>query len=204
MAEILIKAIDATHPDPEKDRCGCYKMGDPVVVMPDGHVWGNEECLPTFYVFKIPGLSVEQAQKYVEPHMEPRTKIIRYPARVWADAQAKGDNLEFISTPIQVGAETVTQTIKVSPEQWREMQAKGNYFPFNTVPVATQDGAEIALTGDIDYIDLQGEVMTVITRRRFRFNFLNKVPSSVLTKIKTSNWYVPDIFETDIEDKTKV
>ena len=67
MAEFLIKAISATHPNPDKDRSGCYKRGDIVVVMPDGHKWGNAECLPTFVIVKIPGLSVETAMKYIEP-----------------------------------------------------------------------------------------------------------------------------------------
>jgi hypothetical protein len=49
-----------------KDERGCYKLGDPVVVMPDGHEWGLEERLPKFYVVKIPGLAVETARKWVE------------------------------------------------------------------------------------------------------------------------------------------
>lgn len=71
MAEILIKAIDATHPDPEKDRRGCYKRGMPVVVMPDGHQWGKDERLPKFVVIKLPGVSVEKVRKYIEPELAP-------------------------------------------------------------------------------------------------------------------------------------
>lgn len=67
MAEFLIKALDSTHPVPEKDQRGCYKMGDIVSVQPDGHAWGVEECLPKFYVFKVPGLSVEDALQYAVP-----------------------------------------------------------------------------------------------------------------------------------------
>ena len=67
MAEILIKAVDAAHDDPEKDKQGCYKRGDPVVVMDDGHEWGKEERLPKFVVVKIPGLSVAKAKKYIQP-----------------------------------------------------------------------------------------------------------------------------------------
>lgn len=67
MAEILIKAVDAAHADPEKDKQGCYKRGDPVVVMDDGHEWGKEERLPKFVVVKIPGLSVAKAKKYIQP-----------------------------------------------------------------------------------------------------------------------------------------
>lgn len=66
MAEFLIKAIDATHFNSVKDRAGCYKRGDVVVVMPDGHEWGKEERLPKFMVVKVPDLTVASAQKYTE------------------------------------------------------------------------------------------------------------------------------------------
>ena len=66
MAEFLIKAVDATIPDPTKDRAGCYKRGDVVVVMPNGHEWGKEEGPPSFIILKIPGLSVTVARKYLE------------------------------------------------------------------------------------------------------------------------------------------
>jgi len=66
MAELLIKAVDATIPDPTKDQRGCYKRGDIVVVMPDGHTWGKEEGLPKFVIVKIPGLSVAAVKQYAE------------------------------------------------------------------------------------------------------------------------------------------
>lgn len=69
MAEILIKAVDAAHSGSEKDKRGCYKRGDPVVVMPDGHEWGKEERLPKFVVVKIPGLPVATAKKYIQPFL---------------------------------------------------------------------------------------------------------------------------------------
>jgi hypothetical protein len=71
MAEILIKAVDAHHPDPAVDERGCYKRGYPVVVMPDGHQWGSAEGLPTFYVIKLPTVTVEQVQKYIDQWMDP-------------------------------------------------------------------------------------------------------------------------------------
>lgn len=70
MAEILVKAINATHSDTDKDRRGCYKRGMPVLIMPDGHSWGGEERLPKFVVIKIPGISVETVSKYVQPQNE--------------------------------------------------------------------------------------------------------------------------------------
>lgn len=65
MAEVLIKAISASHSDPVKDLRGCYKRGDIVVIMPDGHSWGAMEGLPNFVVVKIPGVSHTAAQKYL-------------------------------------------------------------------------------------------------------------------------------------------
>jgi hypothetical protein len=70
MAEILIKAFDNTYPDPEKDQKGCYKRGMPVVVMPDGHIWGSSEGLPNFYILKLPGVSVDKVQHFINPETE--------------------------------------------------------------------------------------------------------------------------------------
>lgn len=87
MAEILIKAIDHTHPYPDKDRRGAYKRGMPVVVMPDGHEWGREERLPKFIVLKIPGVSVEKVKKYIDPQLEDapneRGSYNTYRRRLW-------------------------------------------------------------------------------------------------------------------------
>lgn len=76
MAEILIKAIDAPSffplslSNPAKAMAGCYRRGDPVVVMPDGHEWGKEERLPKFYVLQIPNLPVKDAKKYIESEVD--------------------------------------------------------------------------------------------------------------------------------------
>jgi len=64
MAEFLIKAVSATHPDPEKNARGCYKRGDIVDIRPDGWPWGAEERLPLFVLVKIPGLSVSNVIHY--------------------------------------------------------------------------------------------------------------------------------------------
>jgi hypothetical protein len=80
VAEILIKAVDATHADPEKDRRGCYRRGMPVVVMPDGHAWGAEERLPRFVVLKLPGISPERVQQFTEHQMEGE---VVYRRRLW-------------------------------------------------------------------------------------------------------------------------
>lgn len=63
MAELLIKAQDATHADPDADRAGCYKRGDVVAVMPDGHEWGAREGLPRFVRLRIPGVAKNLAER---------------------------------------------------------------------------------------------------------------------------------------------
>lgn len=55
MAELLIKAIDAKHRDAVEDARGCYKRGDPVLVMPDGQQWGSLETIPRFWRVRVPG-----------------------------------------------------------------------------------------------------------------------------------------------------
>jgi len=67
MAELLIKAVDATHADPAKDAHGCYKRGHVVDVRPDGFPWGAEEHPDTashrrFVLVKVPGVDADKAR----------------------------------------------------------------------------------------------------------------------------------------------
>ena len=72
--EILIKAVDATNPDPEKDLRGCYKKGDPISIKLDGWAEGNPNWHQSKYaqylgtrlvVVRCPQITVAQAQNYV-------------------------------------------------------------------------------------------------------------------------------------------
>lgn len=56
MCELLVKAVDASHVDPVIDLRGCYKKGDIVAVVDDGHIWGVLERPPTFVLVKVLGL----------------------------------------------------------------------------------------------------------------------------------------------------
>lgn len=69
MAELLIKAVNATHSDPAKDARGCYKRGDIVDVRPDGFSWGALEILPPasggkFVRVQITGATVAQVRNW--------------------------------------------------------------------------------------------------------------------------------------------
>jgi len=65
VCELLILNRSNTHADPEKDRSGCYKLGDIVVVADDGVVWGNGECLPDFVRARLPGVPASVVQALV-------------------------------------------------------------------------------------------------------------------------------------------
>ena len=66
MAELLVKARGAAHADPEKDRRGCYKRGDVVIVQEDGHEWGRKEGPPNFVILRIPGAARALAERLTE------------------------------------------------------------------------------------------------------------------------------------------
>ena len=69
MAELLILAFNTSNIDAAKD-VFAYKLGHVIAVMPDGHKWGKEECLPKFYIVKLPEVKVEEVKKYLESKMD--------------------------------------------------------------------------------------------------------------------------------------
>ena len=65
--ELLVLAAGRTHADPEKDRRGCHKKGDIIVVKPDGHEWGAHEALPDFVIVRCAGVDHQQYVARTEP-----------------------------------------------------------------------------------------------------------------------------------------
>ena len=60
MAEILVRAVNGTCPDPAANSL----RGMPIVVMPDGHVWGAGERLPEYVIIQLPAVLVSTVQQY--------------------------------------------------------------------------------------------------------------------------------------------
>lgn len=80
MAELLVMRINKSHPNPDKDQRGSYKLGDVVVVKEDGHEWGKEEhpatsTNPMFFLVKIPGVPAEKVEQFIAPEtaVDPET-----------------------------------------------------------------------------------------------------------------------------------
>jgi hypothetical protein len=69
MAEFLIRATDTVLSDTDKATRRAYRRGDVVEVHADGFEWGRN-CLSNpdngraLFVLKVPGVTVEQVQKY--------------------------------------------------------------------------------------------------------------------------------------------
>ncbi|MFN3075352.1 MAG: hypothetical protein ABT940_00445 [Alphaproteobacteria bacterium] len=110
MAELLLRVASSLHADPLIDR-GCYKRGDVVAVLPDGHVYGRLETLPTFVKVKIPGLAVATAQNWVRPEMDltDPLKPVMLKRRLW---RVRVDDIPAAirNTLITTGEVTVTLT----------------------------------------------------------------------------------------------
>lgn len=186
MCEILIKAIDATHSDPIKDKRGCYKIGMPVVVMDDNHVWGNAEKWPTFFVLKIPMVTKDKVLKYIDTHIEPRIGIRTWNKLDYDKAIISGIYEGFVSIPIVLSLKTLSTTFIISNEQWVAVQVKGDYYPFQNKPTATLLSGEVSLTGDVIQVDLQGDILTPITRRLWQLQ-VSTLPLAAINKIKTGS-----------------
>ena len=71
MAEILLRAQNQIDVPADPEKVARLRVpGDVVVVMPDGHPWASRECLPRFWIIKLPGVSVETVRKLTEAWYE--------------------------------------------------------------------------------------------------------------------------------------
>lgn len=119
--EILVKAVDATNPDAEKDRRGCYKRGMPVVVMPDGWPWGSEERLPRFVVIKIPTITPDRALKYIAQQYNGSDLFRRRLWQIrWADLPASARTRLQTTGQLTIKAGTYTGTSDYTWAQIRQ------------------------------------------------------------------------------------
>lgn len=81
MAEAVIFTGTNTHPDPIKDRTGCWKAGMIVDVGPDGRDWGRNVVPPKFAILKMPGVSVDRVRKYIAEQLDDAGGLLLEPVR---------------------------------------------------------------------------------------------------------------------------
>jgi len=99
MAELLIRLKNNTHPNPVKDRM-CYKLGDIVVVMPDGHQWGRAEGLPAFAVIQTDRTEA-QMEQFISVHEVPEIETHEVSLKEWMEEKARGGNGLFLEQPTE-------------------------------------------------------------------------------------------------------
>jgi len=143
MAELLIRLKNNTHVDPVKDRM-CYKRGDIVVVMPNGHVWGKEEGLPDFAVVVV-DRSVKFMKRFISEHKVERMENHKIPRAAWEEDKARGDYGYFTRRPDEGLIETLD------------------------IPLKPLLGQKLR-TGRETFINLSGPVLRPHTRRKWRLN----------------------------------
>jgi len=143
MAEILVRLKNNTHSDPIKDRM-CYKRGDVVVVMPDGHPWGSSEGLPDFAVIQT-DTTLAQIVKFTDIHEVSEIENRKVPLKDWQEEKGRGGSMGFVKPPDEGLLETLDIPLK---------------------PLLRQK----LRTGRETYINLSGPVLRPHTRRKWRLN----------------------------------
>lgn len=79
--EMLVRTVDKTHPDPLIN-CSMTKRGDVIVVVENGHSWGDKDKTEPFWrIIKCPRIDVEMARAaLLGPEMattNPPSRVLR-------------------------------------------------------------------------------------------------------------------------------
>lgn len=77
MAELLIRVVDKTDPDPVRDQ-QFSKAGDVIVVAPDGHGWSaTERSNPDWIIVKLPGVDPSALSDLLDPDVDGERRMLR-------------------------------------------------------------------------------------------------------------------------------
>lgn len=164
MAEFLIKAIDANHPDPGIDLAGCYKRGDIVLAKPDGWSWGKCEGPPKFNILKVPGMSIEEAEQYTKPHTELEQKTIEVTKKQYEQDPRCA---EFVEDPEVLSEWTEQETMTFAKRDYSETFAEKYFDKLPTIKGIKDpwQGDLVELSGIVTKIRLRGNVEKTKIRR---------------------------------------
>lgn len=166
MAELLIKAVDAKNPTPGIDLAGCYKRGDVVIVKPDGWKWGKCEGLPRFIVLKVPSMTIESAEQYIESLTQPEHKECDELKKEYVEG--------FYCEPFIGVPEVLSETTKKETITAEEVNKKAAVKYFDDAPTIVEylenEKEMVALTGMVTKVRLSGDVDEVKVRRKYNIN----------------------------------
>ena len=172
MAQLLIKALDAIHINPKKDKSGCEKTGDIVAIVDDKHIWGKRERLPRFIVIKVPELSIDAGKIYIESEIDEEELNVTWNRLTYESAKGKNDWQAFLSEPTIKKEKSKTEIVEVDTIQWAKMLWTNNYYPFYNKPTGQNQISEMLLdlTGEIKEVELTGIANVPITKRLYSIN----------------------------------
>jgi hypothetical protein len=99
MAEFLVRTTDCTHKDLDTDKC-CWKRGDVIQVYEDGVCKEPPSPKVNVCIIKIPGLTLEEAEKYTESEIVGNEVIRRRKLRMDMSTLSAGDLAKEASSEI--------------------------------------------------------------------------------------------------------
>ena len=201
MAQLLIKALEPWNNDnpqapPERSR-----LGDIIVVRPDDHVWGREECLPRFIVVQLPGISYDDAKHLEENLQRPFLRQQRIERKQFEASRVPGKTIasdveyttygEFVNNlPTILSTSIEQQKVRVERAVWDDAPKKqgwldGNFYtvkdgtPVTVVTIQTKDGLKFLyeVEVDIEMLFVEGQKLEMAKVRRWQ------VPSAYMTKV---------------------
>lgn len=184
MSEFLIKIIDANHSDSVKDKAGCYKRGDVVQVYKNGRCTEPPSPSSKMCIIKVLEMSVEEGKIYTESKEEAQETTREWNQLRWNKAVQDDNFDEFLSKPTVENTINTEISITVSLETWHKMQFSSNYYPFVSKPTAKDVLASSSqLTGTVRTVTLRGNIMVVITRRKYSFG-IDNIPEEIKNKLQ--------------------
>ena len=111
MCELLVKAVDANHPDPVINLAGCYKRGDVVAIRENGFQWGSGELdTNMFSIISMPDKSVGEMKHmlYSNDKPIPKTAALKIPALRKLVSQGMRDTINRKRFSIDITTQQIT------------------------------------------------------------------------------------------------
>jgi len=107
MAELLIKAKEPWNNEDVQAPSNRTRLGDIIVVKPDGWVWGKEEKLPNYVVIKLPGISIEIVKQYEESLEDATHEIVLKRRKFMVSPTLISNMVSFNQSVVTIQAENI-------------------------------------------------------------------------------------------------
>ena len=169
------------------------QIGDIIVVKPDGWVWGNKECLPSFVVVKLSGMTEEEAKKYEETLMQDEviTRQGTIDKKEWEDETKQVKFIQsnrFTEIPTVIETKEIERIVVTPISEITEASAQ-----FKTMPQdvsSTQENLKIGmvvLKGIVDVNTVEGQAINTYLLRKRKYQIDPKLIDGKLDIIEVKD-----------------